>query len=801
MSKVVDLNKHFMVRLAKLIAPSDKKKNIAVLVEDFELSNEVEEQYSWALDAFYLALRERHRQIWKVFFITPRRAFWSSLVLAVFLSLLIVTIFVPIAISKIRAEYASSLVQNNLSEAKNCIEKSLEPGKCMEVALGKVSSLQVRAVNTDLQDEYNELKGKVSFYKQKVNLNNPVLEKIIREELDLQKVPLTQGHLREITELNLSNTQEFESLNDLPADGTHNLRTFSIQGSAISDLASLGKFGKLQKLDLSNTQVRDLTFITKLRNLENLKLSKTSIEDLNALTQLGSLQTLSLSYTNVHDLTPLSGLSKLRELFLVNTKVNDLEPLTELQNLKSLYLSNSEVPLQPIERLWNKGLKIYIDGDQITNLNNLPAQQGLENQINIGIVTFLPEENEKEEDWDTNERFIGKHVKDAAEIVVTAINEDELPSLKGILKSTRTKVELFFQDEDAEISLNSYKKWTKGNKLDVVVGFVLSDNCEEVAHIAEESKVLTILTNCGSTKIFEEMVTDPKYLFRTASHATMDSVSMVRYFKNYTNKDTVNIATLNPNYSFGKDSSRVIHDSLDSFFKTSTFESVFVERGVGKEELSNNLRKIEEFNPDITLAIFSVADLLDLTEGFQTYGFPKDTVLALPTGQAILPILNKLPNENLPEIIFGGRGSTGELARKDNELSNWFQEKFEEKNKNNPDYKMPNYYAYRMSQALFGVSIAYENAFGDDGKFPETDEVIKTLEGLEYESPSGKIVMALANGHQAIQETAVGTLTVDSNGNYKVDNIEYFDMWCVNPPPHMSSSSWINSKFKGAKCD
>ena len=124
----------------------------------------------------------------------------------------------------------------------------------------------------------------------------------------------------------------------------------------------------------------------------------------------------------------------------------------------------------------------------------------------------------------------------------------------------------------------------------------------------------------------------------------------------------------------------------------------------------------------------------------------------------------------------------------------WLEEQFENK------YE-PNYYAYRMAQALFGVKAAYEKAFGDTGDLPETKDVIEAFKGLEYESPSGKIKMALANGHQAVQATAVATLRTSPDGKPIVEDVEYFDKGCVNPPPSITVSQWIHSGFEGAKCD
>ena len=130
----------------------------------------------------------------------------------------------------------------------------------------------------------------------------------------------------------------------------------------------------------------------------------------------------------------------------------------------------------------------------------------------------------------------------------------------------------------------------------------------------------------------------------------------------------------------------------------------------------------------------------------------------------------------------------------ENEACNyWLEEQFKDK------YE-PNYYAYHMAQALFGVRAAYEKAFGDTGKLPEIDDVIEAFEGLEYESPSGKIEMSLANGHQAIQDTTVATLRF-INRKPVLEDVEYFYKECVNPPPNVTGSKWIHSGFEGAKCD
>src|SRR5258708_39672656 len=62
-----------------------------------------------------------------------------------------------------------------------------------------------------------------------------------------------------------------------------------------------------------------------------------------------------------------------------------------------------------------------------------------------------------------------------------------------------------------------------------------------------------------------------------------------------------------------------------------------------------------------------------------------------------------------------------------------------------------------MAQAILGTKAAWEKAqAANGGKRPSTDQVIAAFEHLTFESPAGKVEMAIGAGHQAITETAYG---------------------------------------------
>ena len=86
------------------------------------------------------------------------------------------------------------------------------------------------------------------------------------------------------------------------------------------------------------------------------------------------------------------------------------------------------------------------------------------------------------------------------------------------------------------------------------------------------------------------------------------------------------------------------------------------------------------------------------------------------------------------------------------------------------------------------------------GKKPNTEQLAAALKGSEWDSPAGKIRMALGDGHQAIQDTAIGKTRYDAAKKMVViDDIQRFPAECVNPPANMKSEDWIKAGFPGAK--
>ena len=98
----------------------------------------------------------------------------------------------------------------------------------------------------------------------------------------------------------------------------------------------------------------------------------------------------------------------------------------------------------------------------------------------------------------------------------------------------------------------------------------------------------------------------------------------------------------------------------------------------------------------------------------------------------------------MPEgVIVGARGPHGDLAP-DTPLANWFKESL----KKELGIKMTTQPMHKGAMAALFLKKAYDQAVEENSVFPSTEEVIKYMEGLEWDTPSGPASMALGNGQQ-----------------------------------------------------
>ena len=145
-------------------------------------------------------------------------------------------------------------------------------------------------------------------------------------------------------------------------------------------------------------------------------------------------------------------------------------------------------------------------------------------------------------------------------------------------------------------------------------------------------------------------------------------------------------------------------------------------------------------------------------------------------------------------MIIGARGPFGAFAP-NNELNTWFKGVY------NAAYDLdPVYPATKMVQAILGLKFAAENAGVADKEIPTAEQLASGIKGATFESVSGAVEMARANGHQAMQGITYGQYHYE-DGKASIVNAVSFDGECVTPPEGVDAATWISEGFPGATCN
>jgi len=151
-----------------------------------------------------------------------------------------------------------------------------------------------------------------------------------------------------------------------------------------------------------------------------------------------------------------------------------------------------------------------------------PTMAADEQKIKVGLVTFLS---------GGAAGPFGIPARNGAEMMIAAINSGKVPAPYNTKGVAGAMLETVLIDEagNAQKQVTEYRKLIQKQKVDVVVGYISSGHCKAIAPVAEELGTLTLFFDCGTPQIFEDIVTSPKYLFRTGGTATMDNVGAARY--------------------------------------------------------------------------------------------------------------------------------------------------------------------------------------------------------------------------------------------------------------------------------
>jgi branched-chain amino acid transport system substrate-binding protein len=396
--------------------------------------------------------------------------------------------------------------------------------------------------------------------------------------------------------------------------------------------------------------------------------------------------------------------------------------------------------------------------------------------IRIGLVTFLS---------GPAAGPFGVPAKLAAEAIVDSLNAGKAPAPYATKGFGGTALELVVIDEagGATKQVSELRNLIERQEVDYVIGYIGSGDCLAVAPVAEELKKITILFDCGTPRVFEDA--SYKYVFRTRPHATMDAVAGALYLLE-NRPGMKSYAGINQNYAYGQDSWADFTAVMGTLKPEATITTSQMPK-FGAGQYGPEISALLQSNSDVIHSSLWGGDL----EAFMLQAMPRNlftrSQLILVAGE---PYLHRLPGSIPDGTIIGARGPSGVYAQK-SPLNDWLRQIYKER----ADI-YPNYPAYSVAQAFLGLKTAYEKAKAQGAA--GTEEIIKAFEYQTFDSPSGKVMMKLGKGHQAVTGTAYGT-TRTVNGQITVGNVKYYPVERVQPPEGVKSLDWIKGGMKPGK--
>ena len=404
-------------------------------------------------------------------------------------------------------------------------------------------------------------------------------------------------------------------------------------------------------------------------------------------------------------------------------------------------------------------------------------------EFRVGIVSFLSGQ--------AADSF-GVPAVNAAKVLIDSFNKGKAPAPYNKTGFGGLTIVPVYVDENggATRQVQELRNLYDRENVDIVVGYVSSGDCLAVAPAAEEMKRFLILYDCGTPRIFEEA--NYKYVFRTASHGAMDNVAAARYLK-ARNIKVNSFNMINQDYAWGQDSLKDFALSMSALYPEAKVQADQRPK-FGAGQYGTEISQLMSQPADVTHSSLWGGDLQAMILQASPRGLFKKTQFVMTAADHVLtPLGEKMPDG----VILGARGAYGQLAPKSS-LNDWWWSLYQ-----NAYGTYPVQAPYRMAQALLGLKLAAEKAMAaNGGKKPTPEQLAAALRGSEWDSPGGRIKMALGDGHQAIQPTAIGRTRYDAGKKMvMLEDIQRFPAECVNPPVNMKSEEWLKAGFPGAKCN
>ncbi|MBS4213446.1 substrate-binding domain-containing protein [Neobacillus rhizophilus] len=314
----------------------------------------------------------------------------------------------------------------------------------------------------------------------------------------------------------------------------------------------------------------------------------------------------------------------------------------------------------------------------------------------------------------------------------------------GKMEVDGRKIEFYVEDTETkpEVAVQKATKLLEEDKVDFLVGSSSSADTLAVLPLAEEYKRIMVVEPAAADTITGSEFNP--YIFRTARNSSQDAVAGAAAIA----KKGVKIATLAPDYSFGRDGVAAFKEAAKKLGADIVKEEY---ADPAATDFTSNIQKIIDAKPDYLFVVWAganspwkqIADMKVQEKGIK-----------ISTGAPDIAALATM------EPLVGMEGFTvyyHDLPK--NKINDWLVAEHKKKFNN----EVPDLFTPGGMSAAISIVEAVKKTKGDT----DADKLIKAMEGMSFETPKGKMTFR-PEDHQALQSLYAIKLEKKDGVNYPV---------------------------------
>jgi branched-chain amino acid transport system substrate-binding protein len=388
-------------------------------------------------------------------------------------------------------------------------------------------------------------------------------------------------------------------------------------------------------------------------------------------------------------------------------------------------------------------------------------------ELKVGMTTFLS----------GPAAVFGVPAKQAAELFVEELNA------AGGINGVRISLEFLDEAQGTEALVQAYRKTVTEGGAKVMLASISSANCQALAPVAEELRVLNVMWDCGTDKVLESATL--QYVIRSTGYATPEMVATALHIvRSYPNARRV--AVVNQDYAWGRESWATLKRALQRLSPGMEVVGEFFPK-FGATDFSKEIAQLKSLNPDIIVSTAWGGDLDNLVRQAAGSGLMQQSRWALPLGESSLERLGK----TMPSgVIVGMRGDhyflhpeyLGDFRHKE------FVTRYRARTGAYPIYPV-----YHAVQGLQAVVAAYKESMKKHGgQWPTTEQVAATMHSLLFRGLTRAVRMRTDG--QGMQEQMLGFTEQSTELNFaRIGRLTIYPADLVTPPVGQKTSQWLDS--------